>query len=117
MIERHSLAFPTEIGSLKIEIENDLDFFKDQKKNSSDHYYITKLDEIKKELLRLSEEKKYNDAIWKNLKFKTFTGIIIYLYQREDDSYLCSIISPSEWENNFIFLGKFFLSSEGIWKN
>lgn len=117
MVERHSLTFPTEIGSLKIEIENDLDFFKDQKKSGSDHYYTSKLNEIKEELLRLSEEKKYNDIIWKNIKFKTHTGIRIYLYQREDDSYLCSIISPQEWNHNFIFLGRYFLSSDNIWKN
>ena len=117
MVERHSLTFPTEIGSLKIEIENDLDLFKDQKKNGSDHYYISKLDEIKSELIRLSEEKKYNDIIWKNIKFKTFVGINIYLYERKDRTFLCSIISPTEWESDFAFLGKFFLSSDGIWKN
>lgn len=117
MVERHSLTFPTEIGSLKIEIENDLDLFKDQKKSGSDHYYISKLDEIKSELIRLSEEKRLNDIIWKNIKFKTFIGINIYLYERKDQTFLCSIISPNEWDNNFIFLGKFFLSSDGIWKN
>jgi hypothetical protein len=117
LVERHSLSFPTEIGSLKIEIENDLDLFKDQKKSGSDHYYISKLDEIKKELIRLSEEKKYNDIIWKNIKFKTYVGINIYLYERLDNSFLCSIISPQEWSNDFTFLGKFFLSSDGIWKN
>lgn len=57
MKERHSLSFPTEIGSLKIEIENDLDIFKDQKLISTDHYYLQKIKEIKTELIRLSEEK------------------------------------------------------------
>jgi hypothetical protein len=117
LVERHSLTFPTEIGSLKIEIENDLDLFKDQKKSGSDHYYISKLDEIKSELIRLSEEKRLNDIIWKNIKFKTFIGINIYLYERTDDTFLCSIISPDEWNQPLIFLGKFFLSSDGIWKN
>lgn len=116
MVERHLLTFPTEIGSLKIEIENDLDFFKDQKKSGSDHYYISKLDEIKNELLRLSEEKKWNDIIWNNIKFKTFIGINIYLYQKQDTNFLCSIISPQEWNNDFIFLGEFTLSTDNIWK-
>lgn len=116
MVERHLLTFPTEIGSLKIEIENDLDFFKDQKKNGSDHYYINKLDEIKSELLRLSEEKRFNDIIWKNIKFKVHNGFHIYLYQKIDDSFLCSIVSPQEWNNDFIFLGEFILSTDNVWK-
>ena len=117
MVERHSLTFPTEIGSLKIEIENDLDLFKDQKKSGSDHYYINKLDEIKQELIRLSEEKKWNDIIWKNIKFKTYIGIKINLYKRSDESFLCSIITPREWNNDFTFLGEFILNTDNIWKN
>jgi len=116
LVERHSLTFPTEIGSLKIEIENDLDFFKDQKKNASDHYYINKLDEIKNTLFQLSEEKKWNDIIWKNIRFKTHSGFKIYLYRKTDDSFLSSIISPQEWNNDFTFLGEFTLSTDGVWK-
>ena len=43
MLEKHSLMFPTEIGSLKIEIESDLDFFKEQKLMATDHFYLQKL--------------------------------------------------------------------------
>lgn len=115
MKERHSLSFPTEIGSLKIEIESDLDIFKDQKLISTDHYYLQKIKEIKTELIRLSEEKKWNDLIWKKIKFKVFIGIEIFLYQKDDD-YLASIISPEEWNNDFVFIGKFILNVNNIWE-
>jgi hypothetical protein len=113
--EKHSLTFPTEIGSLKIEIENDLDIFKDQKLIATDHYYLQKVKEIKEELIRLSEEKKFNDLIWKKIKFKVYIGIEIYLYKNEND-YILSIISPEEWNNSYMCVGHFVLNINNIWE-
>ena len=113
MKERHSLSFPTEIGSLKIEIESDLDLFKDQKLISTDHYYLQKVKEIQTELVRLSEEKKWNDFIWQKIKFKVFIGIEIYLYRKENDQ-MVSIISPEEWD--YECLGHFVLNINNVWE-
>ena len=115
MLEKHSLTYPTEVGSIKIEIENDLDLYKDSKKYGSDSYYLTKVLEIKNQLISLNEEKKWNDIIWENIKFKTHVGIRIYLYLKEENKYLCSIISPDEWKNKFNFIGDFVLNTDSIW--
>jgi hypothetical protein len=115
MLEKHSLTFPTEIGSLKIEIESDLDLFKEKKLMSTDHYYLQKVKEIKEEFLRLSEEKKLNDLIWQKTKFKVHIGIEIYLYQKEND-HMVSIISPEEWKNVYRCEGHFILNVNNIWE-
>lgn len=115
MLEKHSLTFPTEIGSLKIEIETDLDLFKDRKRLHTDHYYLQKIKEIQAELIRLSEEKKINDLIWKKIRFKSHIGMEIYLYEKEND-YMISILSPEEWGNIYFFIGRFVLNINNIWE-
>ena len=115
MLERHSLTFPTEIGSLKIEIETDLDLFKDRKRLDTDHYYLQKVKEIQSELIRLSEEKRLNDLIWEKIRFKVYIGIEIYLYQKEND-YMVSIVSPTEWNYIYECLGHFVLNVNNIWE-
>lgn len=115
MLEKHNLAFPIEVGSLKIEIENDLDLFKDRKLFQTDHYYLQKVTEIQAELIRLSEEKKINDLIWKKIRFKSHIGMEIYLYEKEND-HMVSIISPEEWGNIYFFIGRFVLNINNIWE-
>lgn len=115
MIEKHSLAFPTEIGSLRIEIETDLEVFKDRKQLDSDHYYLERAQEIKNELLRLNQEKQYNDVIWKQIRFKTSIGSVIWLYSKQNE-YMVSIISPEEWQYKYTAIGKFILNTNGIWQ-
>jgi hypothetical protein len=116
-MENHSLTFATERGSLKIEIEQDLELFKQLNSNSSDYYFLSKLKEIKNEILLLNQQKIDNDIIWKLIRFKTYIGIILYLYQRDDDSYFVSLIEPSEWKNPeyFKYIGKYTLSTKNIW--
>ena len=115
MLERHSLTFPTEIGSLKIEIETDLDLFKDRKRLDTDHYYLQKVKEIQAELIRLSEEKRLNDLIWEKIRFKVHIGIEIYLYQKEND-YMVSIVSPLEWNYVYPSMGCFVLNINNVWE-
>lgn len=116
--QRHSLTFATEKGSLKIEIEQDLDIFKNLNVTSSDHFFMTRLKEIKDEVIRLNELKIVNDIIWKVLKFKAIVGSVLYLYQREDDSYFTSLISPDEWRNPeyFNYKGSYVLTTKNIWE-
>jgi len=117
-MQNHSLTFATERGSLRIEIEQDLDLYKSLNISSSDHYFITKLKEIKDELLFLNKQKVSNDLIWKLLKFKTNIGCVIHLYQREDESHFVSLIEPTEWKNPeyFSYLGSYVLSTKNIWE-
>ena len=117
-MQKHNLTFATERGSLKIEIERDLDVFKNLNTSSSDHFFITRLREIKDELITLNYHKIVNDIIWKVLKFKTSIGSVLHLYQREDDSYFVSLIEPTEWKNPeyFSYKGSFTLSTKNIWE-
>jgi hypothetical protein len=117
-MESHSLTFSTERGSLKIEIEQDLDLFKQLNSNSSDYYFLSKLKEIKNEILLLNQQKIDNDTIWKLIRFKTNIGSVLHLYQRGDDSYFVSLVEPTEWKNPeyFSYKGSFTLSTKNIWE-
>jgi len=116
-MENHSLTFATERGSLKIEIEQDLELFKQLNSNSSDYYFLSKLKEIKNEILLLNQQKIDNDIIWKLIRFKTYIGIMLHLYQRDDNSYFVSLVEPSEWKNPeyFKYIGTYTLSTKHIW--
>ena len=118
MEQHHSLTFSTERGSLKIEIEQDLDSYKQLNVNTSDYYFFNRVKEIQNELIILNEQKHYNDIIWKVIRFKTHIGNSFYLYQREDKSYFVSLISPTEWKNSDYFNchGKFILTTKNIWE-
>ena len=118
LIQPHSLTFTTERGSLKIEIEEDLNLFKQLKASSSDSYFFEKINEIKNEIILLNELKFFNDIIWNVTKFKTHIGTSLNLYQREDGTYFSSLIAPDEWSNPeyFLWKGNFTLTTKGIWE-
>lgn len=118
LIQPHSLTFTTERGSLKIEIEEDLNLFKQLKASSSDSYFFERINEIKNELMHLNQLKIFNDILWNVTKFKTHIGSALYLYQREDNTYFSSLVAPDEWSNpdNFQCKGKFILTTKGIWE-
>lgn len=111
---RHALTFSTEIGGLKIEVESDLVPYNEKRLHGSDTYYYTKLKEIKDELLRLSEEKKYNDNIWRNVAFKANVGQTVHLYELPS-KHLVSLVSPEEWDYGTYYVGTFTLNSNAVW--
>ena len=56
-----------------------------------------------------------NERIYKaKHNFQPITGQTYYLYEGDDGEFL-SIISPIEWKNRFIFIGKYQLKSDGRW--
>lgn len=108
--------YQTSISGPKIEVQ-DLTPFKRSSISKAQHKFEKRAEEIMKKMESLVLEFQDNDLVWSSeMSFEPHVGTEIYLYQREDEKTFCSMISPREWGNKFIFLGKFTLNSEFIWK-
>jgi len=46
--------------------------------------------------------------------FEPISGHVYFLYEKEEGEFL-SIISPEEWNNKYIYIGKFQFLSDGRW--
>ena len=86
--------------------------FKEKKLNTTDKHYAQRIEEIKKELIDLFDEKKWNDIIWMTIKFKPYETLKVNLYEKENGDYLTTLIGPTEWKNNYTYIGTFVLSSD-----
>ena len=107
--DRYIKSYPTEIGSQPFEPDN-IELFKLEKSNRLKHHYTSKFEEIK-----LMNDISMNERIYKaKHNFQPITGQTYYLYDGDDGEFL-SIISPIEWKNRFIFIGKYQLQSDGRW--
>lgn len=60
----------------------------------------------------LKEEVKWNNIIYN--KFKPVIGNLYYLYEENNDEYILSLISPSEWKKNNC-VGTFMFDHNGKW--
>ena len=99
--------------------EKEISIWKDQKHNSSNKYFDTKLQELQEEYNKLAEEYKLNEMVYNaQCRFGPVIGEVYHLYQREDESTFLSMIGPNDWwsvkPDNFI--GSFRLTSNDKWE-
>ena len=99
--------------------EKEISIWKDQKHNSSNKYFDTKLQELQEEDNKLAEEYKLNEMVYNaQCRFGPVIGEVYHLYQREDESTFLSMIGPNDWlsvkPDNFI--GSFRLTSNDKWE-
>ena len=99
--------------------EKEISIWKDQKHNSSNKYFDTKLQELQEEYNKLAEEYKLNEMVYNaQCRFGPVIGEVYHLYQREDESTFLSMIGPNDWlsvkPDNFI--GSFRLTSNNKWE-
>ncbi len=104
-------SFPTNVGSQNFEpikLDN----------SSSIHasnYFESKFKELKESYQQLLKEYKWNKVIYESeYSFQPISGKIYHLYQRKDQSYWLSIISPKNWNKKYI--GSFKLLTNGKWE-
>ena len=99
--------------------EKEISIWKEQKHNSSNKYFDTKLQELQEEYNKLAEEYKLNEMVYNaQCRFGPVIGEEYHLYQREDESTFLSMIGPNDWlsvkPDNFI--GSFRLTSNDKWE-
>jgi len=107
------LPYASNVGAPVIKPDN-VDSWKQRGVNKVNHHLETKFLELKEEYLKLVEEFKWNDLIYKaDFSFEPIIGEIYYLYTRKNDNYFLSLIPPSQWEKEC--LGSFKLNVEQKW--
>lgn len=103
---------------------NEVSVWKDQKHNSSNRYFDTKLKELQEEYEKLLEEYKLNEMVYNaQCRFSPVIGEVYHLYQRGDGSSFLSMIDPKQWQTvgdryrkDFDFVGSFKLTSNNKWE-
>ena len=104
--------------------EKEISIWKDQKHNSSNKYFDTKLQELQEEYEKLLEEYKLNEMVYNaQCRFSPVIGEVYHLYQRGDGSSFLSMIDPKQWQTvddryrkDFDFAGSFKLTSNDKWE-
>lgn len=99
--------------------EKQISVWKDQKHNSSNKYFDTKLQELQEEYSKLAEEYKLNEMVYNaQCRFGPVIGEVYHLYQREDESTFLSMIGPNDWLSikPDKFIGSFRLTSNDKWE-
>lgn len=115
IFDAFSKAYPTSLGSPGFR-PPDLTEFKNGALSKYGHKFSTRVKEIQSEIEKLMGEYEDNVLVWSSvLPFEPYIGLEVYVYDNGGKIF-SSIISPSEWENGFIFLGGFILDSDFSWK-
>ena len=108
------LPYGSNVGAPSIK-PTDISSWKDEKVVTTNHYFSSRYDEIKKDYLKLMEEYEWNTLVYNSeFRFKPIMGKVYFLYQKDDGKLFLSLIEPNEWDK--IFIGAFKLISENRWE-
>jgi len=78
-------------------------------------YFESRMAEIKEEYKKLVEEYNWTSLVYESTySFQPLVGEPYYLYQNKEKSLFLSLISPDEW--NMEYLGTFKLITNGKWE-
>jgi UDP-N-acetylglucosamine 2-epimerase len=107
------LPYATTVGAPIIKLD-DVVTWKAQGIHRVNKEFQNKFDELKNEYNRLIEEYQWNDMIYNaKFTFEPVVGEIYYMYLDKYGKEFLSLISPTEWKQEFI--GTFKLNSERKW--
>ena len=109
--DANTKTYPTTVGSQKFEpvCIDKSDSIK------ADHYFESKLQEIKKEYETLVDEYKWTRIIYNSTySFQPILGEPYHLYENKAKTMFLSLIEPSQWNQKFI--GTFKLLNSGKWE-
>ena len=108
------LPYGSNVGAPSIK-PTDISSWKDEKVVTTNHYFSSRYDEIKKDYLKLMEEYEWNTLVYNaEFRFKPVIGKVYFLYQKDDGKLFLSLIEPNEWDK--IFIGAFKLISDNRWE-
>jgi len=96
------LPYGSNIGAPAIRIDN-IDGWKREMADVANKFFDTKYDEIKIQLEELLKNVEWNEFVYNSsIGFIPIIGHIYHIYKLDDGSRLLSIISPEEWNMEFI---------------
>ncbi len=108
------LPYGSNIGAPSISTNN-LSMWKKQSVSTYNHSFNNKIENIKAEYIRLTEEHELNKILYNTeYSFEPLIGAVYHLYEKENtDKHFLSLIPPNKWDK--VHLGSFSLNSEKVW--
>jgi hypothetical protein len=107
------LPYSTNVGAPAIKM-NDIVSWKSRGITNVNKEFEQKFNELKGEYVKLMEEYQWNELIYgAKFSFEPIIGESYHLYKSDDGSYFLSLISPEQWNKEFI--GTFQLNSNKKW--
>jgi len=107
------LTYGSNNGAPAIRLD-DVSGWKQNQANKANKVFNKKFEEIKDEFANLIDEVKWNEFVYStNYNFIPVMGETYYLYRKSDGTNFLSLISPDEWDMEFI--GATRLESNNKW--
>lgn len=108
--------YATSVSSPRIETGS-LGIFKQKAALHANHKFNKRAEEIREQIDILIKEYEDNEMIWESsMGFEPQIGSEIYLYENKNGKRFASLISPQEWNRDFIYFGHFKLDTDFSWK-
>lgn len=108
------LTYGSDLGAPVIKLE-DVKGWRQREVTNVNQQFLTRYEELKKEVDKLFEEYNWNNFIYNNTEysFLPMIGETYFLYKREDETFFLSLIPPNQWKKEYI--GSFKLDSSNKW--
>ncbi len=107
------LTYGSNNGAPAIRLD-DVSGWKQNQANKANKVFTKKFEEIKDEFTNLIDEVQWNEFVYStNYNFIPVMGETYYLYKKPDGTNFLSLISPDEW--NMEFIGATRLESNNKW--
>jgi hypothetical protein len=107
------LPYASNIGAPAIQID-DVDGWKQHNALKVNKQFQTRFEELKSDYQKLIEEFKWNELVYfAKYSFEPIIGETYYLYYNKTGDIFLSLISPREW--NYEFIGAFKMDSTNKW--
>jgi hypothetical protein len=107
------LTYGSNNGAPAIRLD-DVSGWKQNQANKANKVFTKKFEEIKDEFANLIDEVQWNEFVYStNYNFIPVMGETYYLYKKPDGTNFLSLISPDEW--NMEFIGATRLESNNKW--
>lgn len=109
----NALTYGSNLSAPAIQMD-DVAGWKQGQAQKANKVFVKKYNELKEEFKELVEEVNWNDLVYSsNYNFLPVIGETYYVYQKADKSLFLSLISPNEW--NMEFIGSTRLESNNKW--
>jgi hypothetical protein len=107
------LTYGSNVGAPAIKMD-DVGGWKQSQANIANKQFKSKYEELKEEFKKLIEQVNWNELVYSSTySFIPVMGETYHLYIKKDDTTFLSLISPIEWNQNYI--GSFKLDSTQKW--
>jgi hypothetical protein len=107
------LPYGSNVGAPSIIVDN-IDAWKQIRVNKVNKQFQSKFDELKAEYQKLIDEYNWNDLVYQSkFSFEPVIGEIYHLYCGNDDKVFLSLITPNEWNKQYV--GSFKYNYDNKW--